>query len=136
MAFLTANDAGYIVKDYKYQRYPLVMHKGQHPNIQSIHVKSEQEEKAAAAKGFSLDRPSVAEPVPERPTLSLEERLDELEERIAVLEERLIAPPADEYHVEEQEADQEDQEFDTGGSPNIDAPRRGRGRPRKVASNE
>ena len=136
MAFLTANEAGYIVKDYKYQRYPLVMHKGQHPNIQSIRVESEKEEQAAAAKGFSLERPPVAEPAPERRTLSIEERLDEMEERIAVLEERLAPQPADEYPAEEQDAEHEDQEFDAGGgSPNIDAPRR-RGRPRKVAPNE
>jgi hypothetical protein len=123
MAMIQVNDSGFVVKPYKYERYPLVMHKGQHPNIQSIQVKSEAEEQDAAAKGFSLNRPAVPDPAPERPTLTVEERLAELEDQVAELQAILSgnAPlPEDDQDIADEDL------------PHAEvAVRRGRGRPRK-----
>lgn len=68
-----------------YQRYPLVMHKGEWPGIQSKHVQSADEEADAKADGWGHERPAVPEPVPEKPVLTMEERVSALEEQFAAL---------------------------------------------------
>lgn len=71
-------------KKYVYQRYPLVMHKGKHPKIQSRQVETDDEEKTAAADGWSTERPKA--PVVDEEIAGLT-----IEERVAVLEEKLVA---------------------------------------------
>ena len=67
-------------------RYPLVMHRGQFPNIQSKHVHSAEQETEARAEGFTTDRPHIPDPAPEKPVLTLEERVQALEDRVAEFE--------------------------------------------------
>lgn len=74
---------------YRYQRYPLVMHKGTHPNITSKHVNTEAEERALAAEGYSTRRPVVPEAVEPDTPVTLEDRVQELEDKLAALIEQL-----------------------------------------------
>ncbi len=62
------------------RRYPLVVHRGEHPNIQSRRVHGEDEEKEALESGWQLQRPNIPEPEPEKPVLTLEQRVEALEE--------------------------------------------------------
>ena len=67
------------------QRYPLTMHRGTWPNIHSIRVHDEAEERAASEKGYTTDRPIV--PSAEEPKVrrTLEERVQALEDAFAEL---------------------------------------------------
>lgn len=106
MAFKSAQDQA--PTKYAYQRYPLVMHRGQHPNIESCFAHSAEDEAAAIDAGWSLVRPSVPEPEPEKPVISVEDRLAALEDAVAELTAAATAP--------------------------ADAPKRGPGRPKKEHS--
>lgn len=66
---------------YKYQRYPLVMHRG----IESRVAQSVEDEANAVAAGWSTSRPAFTEPVPAPPEPSLLERVEALEEAVAKL---------------------------------------------------
>ncbi len=90
-----------------YARYPLVMHLGEHPNIRSRHVKSVDEEADAIKAGWSHNRPHVPEPEPEKPVLTLEDRVAALEATVAAM-----STPAQ-------------------PEPEQEAPKRGPGRPKK-----
>lgn len=80
MAFKTAQDG--TVERYQYQRYPLVLHRGAWPNIESRQANSAEDEAEALAAGWSTARPAIPEPEPEKPVLTLEERVAALEELI------------------------------------------------------
>lgn len=81
------------VDKYSYQRYPLVVHRGEHPNIESRHCHSEADEADAIANGWSTVRPPVPEPEQEKPVLTLEERVAALEATVTALITPAQEPP-------------------------------------------
>lgn len=65
-----------------YQRYPITMHRGVHPSIQSRLAHSLEEEEEAAALGWSTQSPKIPDPVEPEALLTIEERISALEELI------------------------------------------------------
>lgn len=74
---------------YYYQRYPLVMHRGKHPKVESLQVNSKADEESAIASGYSTVVPKIPDPPPEAPVLTVEERLEEMEESFAGVRESM-----------------------------------------------
>jgi hypothetical protein len=67
------------IKKYVHQRYPLNLHKGAYPHILSMQVKNAEQEADFLAAGWSAEMPEAPEPEPERPELTIEQRLTALE---------------------------------------------------------
>ena len=65
---------------YAYQRYPLSMHRGVHPNVESRKALSEEDEQEARSNGWTTEPPKLPEPEPEfKAAVSLEERVNDLQ---------------------------------------------------------
>ncbi len=73
-----------------FQRYPISLHRGQWPNIQSRHAQNEEEEAAALEAGWSTVCPRIPDPEEEAPAIPLEDRVAALEDGHANLRAQLI----------------------------------------------
>jgi hypothetical protein len=71
---------------YTYERYPLVMHRGQYPHIESRQAKSAEDEASAREAGWSTEAPTLPPPPEEKPPLTIEQRVAALEEKFAALD--------------------------------------------------